>query len=187
MGRKADAATGGKSRTANDRIEQLRVQWIAAGFSGDMEFAQFTWGVTIVGQLIEREFKRFVTAKFGLSPGDVRILLALWRAGPDTLMRPSDLFRSLLVTSGAITKQLDRLEARGLVRREHNAEDKRGSLVRLTGAGKKIAETPFTREKDAIIYHAFHALNKTQRAQMVNLFHLMVQDIERRTEDDPID
>jgi DNA-binding MarR family transcriptional regulator len=41
--------------------------------------------------------------------------------------RPTELSRSLLVTTGAITKRLDRLQAQGLVEREAADGDGRGA------------------------------------------------------------
>ena len=60
----------------------------------------------------EAEFRR-LSADFGIGPGDLRVLFALRRSGVANPRRPTDLFQSLLVTSGAVTKQVDRLEAQG--------------------------------------------------------------------------
>src|SRR3954469_1593798 len=71
----------------------------------------------------------------GLANGDFDVLAALRRGGEPFLVRPVELSRSLMVTTGAITKRLDRLEAQGLVARESTDDDGRGKLVRLTPAG----------------------------------------------------
>jgi DNA-binding MarR family transcriptional regulator len=76
----------------------------------------------------------------GLANGDFDVLAALRRAGEPFLVRPVELSRSLMVTTGAITKRLDRLEAQGLVGRESADDDGRGKLIRLTPAGVATAD-----------------------------------------------
>jgi DNA-binding MarR family transcriptional regulator len=44
----------------------------------------------------------------------------------------------LLVHPTGITKLVDKLEAQDLVRREPNPEDRRGTLVRVTPAGRRL-------------------------------------------------
>lgn len=75
-----------------------------------------------------------------LANGDFDVLAALRRTGEPFTARPVDLSRSLLVTTGAITKRLDRLEAQGHVERESADGDGRGKLVRLTPAGRQTAD-----------------------------------------------
>jgi DNA-binding MarR family transcriptional regulator len=53
--------------------------------------------------------------------------------------KPSDMARSSLITTGAMTSRLDRLERTGLIRRTPDPADRRGLLVRLTPQGSKVA------------------------------------------------
>jgi DNA-binding MarR family transcriptional regulator len=75
----------------------------------------------------------------GLGNGDFDVLAALRRAGPPYQLRPTDLSKSLLVTTGAITKRLDRLEGQGRLAREAVGSDGRGKIIRLTAAGLALA------------------------------------------------
>ena len=77
---------------------------------------------------------------FGLSFGDFDVLNTLRRRGDDEGTNPRDLARSSLITSGAMTSRLDRLERAGLVRRGPDPADRRGVLVRLTEQGERLAE-----------------------------------------------
>lgn len=92
-----------------------------------------------IDQQTEAEFRR-VSASLGIGPGDLRVLFALRRSGVDNPRRPTDLYQSLLVTSGAITKQLDRLESQGFVERLPDPADQRGFLIHLTRRGVKVAD-----------------------------------------------
>jgi DNA-binding MarR family transcriptional regulator len=49
--------------------------------------------------------------------------------------------RTALVTSGAITQRLDRLEDRGLITRERSEADGRAVVVTLTPAGRAALDT----------------------------------------------
>lgn len=75
-----------------------------------------------------------------LANGDFDVLAALRRAGEPFQARPTDLSHSLLVTTGAITKRLDRLQAMGLVEHESAAGDGRGRTVRLTPRGRETTD-----------------------------------------------
>lgn len=72
------------------------------------------------------------------------VLSALRRAGRPYQLSPGQLVTETLVTSGTMTNRVDRLERRGLVRRHPDPSDRRGVLVRLTRAGREIADAALT-------------------------------------------
>jgi DNA-binding MarR family transcriptional regulator len=77
---------------------------------------------------------------FGLSFGDFDVLNTLRRRGDDRGTKPKDLAQSSLITSGAMTSRLDRLERAGLIERKPDPADRRGVLVQLTEHGERLAE-----------------------------------------------
>ena len=77
-------------------------------------------------------------AEAGLHPGDFDVLAALRRTHGATT--PGDLARSMLVTAGATTKRVDRLEAAGLVERITTSGDGRQRPVRLTPAATVLTD-----------------------------------------------
>jgi DNA-binding MarR family transcriptional regulator len=77
---------------------------------------------------------------FGLSFGDFDVLNTLRRRGEDEGTKPRDLVQSSLITSGAMTSRLDRLERAGLIERKPDPMDRRGVLVQLTEQGERLAE-----------------------------------------------
>lgn len=83
---------------------------------------------------------RLPFAEAELSNGDFDVLAALRRTGEPHTLTPGQLSTSLLVTTGAITKRIDRLEARGLVQRAVSPADSRGRLVTLTPAGVMLTD-----------------------------------------------
>jgi DNA-binding MarR family transcriptional regulator len=74
--------------------------------------------------------------KLGLQPGWFDLLAALRRAGTPYQLNPTDLMRATMLSSGGMTKRLDRLADAGLVERSPDPHDRRGTLVRLTSKGK---------------------------------------------------
>jgi len=55
-------------------------------------------------------------------------------------MTPTKLFSSILLSSGAMTNRLDRLEEMDLVRRLPDPKDRRGRLVELTAKGRRLVD-----------------------------------------------
>ena len=84
---------------------------------------------------------RKVMSQFGLDPGTFNILASLRRAAPEHRLYPTELLNSLWITSGAVTKQVDRLEKMGLVVRKKPHQDRRSVLICLTPKGQKLIDS----------------------------------------------
>jgi DNA-binding MarR family transcriptional regulator len=85
-----------------------------------------------------------VYAQYGLSEGEFDVLAALRRAGAPYERAPGEIALHTMVTTGAVSKRLDRLEEAGLVSRQRSDADGRGRVVRLTPAGKRLFDRAFT-------------------------------------------
>lgn len=81
-----------------------------------------------------------IFASHGLSRGGFDVLAALRRAGAPYELSPTELYSSLLISSGAMTNRIDRLEEMGLVERIPDADDRRGIKVVLTARGRKVID-----------------------------------------------
>ena len=79
-------------------------------------------------------------AEAGLGNGDFDVLAALRRSGEPYALSAGELSRTVLVTTGAITKRVDRLEAGGWVTRSVSEEDSRGRRIALTEAGARLTD-----------------------------------------------
>jgi DNA-binding MarR family transcriptional regulator len=108
-------------------------------------------------------------APFGLAPGDFDVLATLRRVQGEAGANPGLLLRSVLISSGGLSKRLDRLEAAGLVERRPDPDDRRGTLVRLTGPGTALIDevlpSLLTAERDRVA----EALSERQREQLAGL------------------
>jgi DNA-binding MarR family transcriptional regulator len=84
--------------------------------------------------------RRAAFAEHALDTWGFDVLAALRRQGPPYQLSPGALLTQTLVTSGTMTNRIDRLEARGLVRRLPSPDDRRGVLVELTDDGRTLVD-----------------------------------------------
>ena len=103
------------------------------------------------------------SSEVGLS--DFAVLEMLLHKGPQPV---NEIGRRVELTSGAITTAVDRLESRGLVRREAHPTDRRARIVRLTAAGEEHAARIFAVHK-AVMDVAASGLSKDERATLIEL------------------
>jgi len=129
-----------KAAPAGSFIDEITQQWQRE--RPDLDLSDFLLAIYLrrLGRLIENEYERMCQTRFGMSAWDMRVLLALRRRGPPYAMRPTDLFEALLVTSGAVTKQVDRLQRRRLVKRLRDPEHGGGFRVQLTERGVQMVD-----------------------------------------------
>ncbi|WP_028973013.1 MarR family winged helix-turn-helix transcriptional regulator [Spirochaeta cellobiosiphila] len=81
--------------------------------------------------------------KHGLNNCEFDVLATLRRSGEPYQLTPTQLYSSLMLSSGTMTNRLDQLEKRGLIERKPNPEDRRGLLVNLTPKGKTLIDTAY--------------------------------------------
>ncbi|WP_433533258.1 MarR family winged helix-turn-helix transcriptional regulator [Micromonospora sp. CA-263727] len=96
----------------------------------------------LAGHLTEQ--LRVVYRRYGLGEGEFDVLATLRRAGEPFERAPGELAAFTMVTTGAMTKRLDRLERDGLVTRRPSTSDGRARVVALTGAGRDLIDQAFT-------------------------------------------
>ena len=81
-----------------------------------------------------------VYREHGLGDGEFDVLASLRRAGEPFERAPGELAAHTMVTSGATTKRIDRLERQGYVTRRQSDLDGRGRIVALTPAGLELVD-----------------------------------------------
>ncbi|MCA0003104.1 MULTISPECIES: MarR family winged helix-turn-helix transcriptional regulator [unclassified Mesorhizobium] len=90
--------------------------------------------------LIARERLAPLFARYGLQAGEFDVLATLRRSGAPYALTPTALYEATMVTSGAMTNRLDRLETSGLIVRGPHHNDRRGIVVRLTEKGLALID-----------------------------------------------
>lgn len=89
----------------------------------------------VLGPLIEQVF-----TGLGLGRGEFEVLATLRRQGEPFTMTPTAIARLVLLSPGAMTNRLDRLESAGYLERAHDPDNRRSVLVTLTPAGRELAD-----------------------------------------------
>jgi DNA-binding MarR family transcriptional regulator len=97
--------------------------------------------IQVIGRVsrLSRQIDQRLKAVFnrhGLEAWEYDLLAALRRAGPPYELTAGEILAALMITSGAVTNRIDRLEQRGFVQRHQAPGDKRFVRVRLTPAGR---------------------------------------------------
>src|SRR5512133_1070825 len=122
-----------------DHIDQILSQWSRERPELD------TKALGLVGRLVRTVHLADAALAKGLRGHNLQagwfdLLAALRRTGDPYELNPTELMRATLLSSGGMTKRLDRLAEAGLVERRPDPHDRRGTLVRLTGRGKALVD-----------------------------------------------
>jgi DNA-binding MarR family transcriptional regulator len=147
-----------------DRVDKLVGQWAGERPDLDLETMAQVARVIAVARLMERRIGE-LAAENGMTPGEGDVLLTLRRAGSPHRLSPSRLSESLLISSGAMTNRLDRLEERGLVRRIPNPDDRRGLDIELTPKARRLVDD-LVGEHVAREQRMLEPLSATERRQL---------------------
>jgi len=127
--------------------------------------------------LLSRPAIEAVFRRHGVDSGEFDVLATLSRSGPPYALRPTALFRSLMISSGGLTDRLKRLENRGLVVREACASDGRSMLVKLTPKGLAVIEKAFA-EDMAVEKDMLAPLSRKDRDALAALLAKLLRGIE---------
>jgi DNA-binding MarR family transcriptional regulator len=103
-----------------------------------------------------------VHARYDLSGQDAGVLMRLARS-PGRRLRMTDLATQTALSTSGITRIVDRLERRDLVRRELSPDDRRSWLAVLTDAGHQRLREELRPLLDAIQHTLFDPLTPAQR------------------------
>ncbi|WP_166349761.1 MarR family winged helix-turn-helix transcriptional regulator [Phytoactinopolyspora limicola] len=143
------------------------------------------WPIGVVGRLMrlsrlwDGEIKRFL-AEHGLEPGEFDVLSTLRRIGAPHELTASAFMKTSLVTSGAITNRIDRMEAKGLVRRIRGTADRRSVKIRLTDQGLQLVDSvlPLHVAHEARL---FAELSRQDQEALVSLLSRLLHPLETAT------
>lgn len=127
----------------------------------------------LVGGSIEATF-----AARGIDRGEFDVISTLRRSGPPYRLTPTELYSSLMISSGGLTHRLDRLEKAGLIRRERSPRDGRSIQAALTESGIALAEDAF-RHDMANEARYFAHLTPAEREALAALLRKLLAGVER--------
>lgn len=120
---------------------------------------------------------RITAAQNGRSAGSHSVLATLRRSGKPYCLAPTELFSTLMITSGTMTHRMTQLEKRGLIERLANPDDARSKLVQLTQEGFELidrAVTAHVANEERIL----EGLDHQQKAQLNENLRLLLARLE---------
>lgn len=120
-------------------MDRVREQWAAERPDLDTSPIAVVARVGRLARYLDHGLEQ-VFAGHGLRRETWDVLASLRRAGAPYRLSPTELYRGLMRTSGAMTNRLGRLERAGLVRRVVDPADGRGLLVELTDKGHELVD-----------------------------------------------
>ncbi len=126
-------------KTPPDAVDGLLDAWKAARPDLDPTPLALVGRVIVLAKQLERSVETAL-AKHGLALGQFDILGTLRRQGPRGALAPSQLLKSVMLSSGGMTNRLDKLEVAGWVVRRQDPDDRRGVVVELTAKGCKLID-----------------------------------------------
>ena len=126
-----------------DHVDRIFEQWAVERRELDRSAMVALARILRAARLVELEMGK-VFSGFGLNRGEFDVLASLRRAGAPYRLSPSDLSATLLLSTGAMTNRVDRLERALLARRLPDPADRRGILVELTRRGRGLVDRVLT-------------------------------------------
>jgi DNA-binding MarR family transcriptional regulator len=158
-----------------DSVDRIVAAWQAAVPEYRLDATQVFTRIQHIARFYEDAFAR-IGKRHGIGAGDVYVLLALRRAPAP--LTPTELFRELSVTAGAISKRCDRLDALGFVRRSADDSDGRSVKIELTRAGRRLIDEEIVRAGE-FAFHAPYELEQGERDELAGLLRRLLVLLEQ--------
>ncbi|MEG3639386.1 MarR family winged helix-turn-helix transcriptional regulator [Magnetococcus sp. PR-3] len=118
----------------HDHVDTVLAQWRHVSPERDASpMAIFTRVFRLYKHLNKRVSHLF--RSHGLHDGEFDLLATLYRSNQPQGMTPNQLRHASVLSSGAMTNRLDRLEKAGFIQRLPNPNDRRSLLIQLTETG----------------------------------------------------
>jgi DNA-binding MarR family transcriptional regulator len=159
-----------------DSIDRICNEWCRELPDLDASPVTVIGRITRLAGLVRRRVDEALTP-YAIGWDLLDVLGALRRAGAPFRRTPTALYRACLLSSGAMTNRLDRLERAGLVTRMPDPQDRRGILVGLTEQGRTVVEQAIAAGW-ATQQHLMAALTPTERETIAALLRKLLLALE---------
>ncbi|WP_296615858.1 MarR family transcriptional regulator [Sphingomonas sp.] len=163
-------------RADEDIVDQLLRDWAHERPDLDVSAMAVVGRLLHLGGLLQAQAGERLRA-FGIGYTELDVLATLRRSGAPYRLSPTALRKSVLLTSGAMTACLNRLEQRGLISRVSDEADRRSLVAMLTDQGVRLID-------EAIASHFGGAertvggLDRTERAELARLLRKLRLQLE---------
>jgi DNA-binding MarR family transcriptional regulator len=161
---------------APDHMDTILAQWRRERPDLDVAAIGLLGRLFRAAQLADARLAEGIAAH-DLQPGWFDLLAALRRSGAPYELTPTELMRTTMLSSGGMTKRLDRLAEAGLVERRPDPSDRRGTLVGLTREGRTVVD-------EAVAAHLANeerllgSLSASQRRTLDDLLRVLLSGLD---------
>lgn len=173
----ARSAAASDKAAGRDSIAQLIGEW--RNERPDLD----PWPLEILGRIqrLSVHLSRIAEQRLqtiGLTWETFSLIVTLRRAGAPYALRPTDIYKKSLLTSGTVTNRIDNVVRMGLAVREPAPTDRRSVAIRLTPAGVKMADRAIAMHLEAMA-ETLSVLGTSERKQTAALLSILLQSFER--------
>lgn len=159
-----------------DAVDRVTEQWAQEKPELKTEPMAIMGRILRIAKHMENEVAK-LHKRYGLKFGEFDVLATLRRSGEPFSLTPSELMGSMLLTSGAMTNRLDKLEAKGLIARAHSKEDRRSVSVKLTKEGVSLIDEMMQVHVD-LQHSLIQGMSKEQKAQLNQYLKVCLAEFE---------
>lgn len=156
-----------RSSADADVVDQLLRDWRRERPELDASAMAVVGRILHLGRLLEASASESLR-QADIHYTDLDVLATLRRSGAPYRLTPTALRKSVLLTSGAMTACLNRLEARGLIVRSPEDSDRRSLAAALTAKGVRLTDKAIVARFEQA-EQAVAGLSATERAQLARL------------------
>lgn len=158
-----------------DDIDVIVGQWQDQGLKTDFDALQISARLLRLGKTLQTQLGKLHT-EFDLKAGEFDVLAALKRCD-ETALTPSQLYQTMLLSSGAMTSRLDRLENKQLIQRQHCQQDRRSIKVSLTARGRALIDEVYPLHFD-LLSTLLSTMADQDKSQLSTLLKTCLQQLE---------
>lgn len=159
-----------------DAIDKVVEQWATEKPDLDTQPMAMMGRLMRIAKYMESEVAK-LHKRYDLKLGEFDVLATLRRSGQPYRLTPSALIDSMMLTSGAMTNRLDKLETKGLIAREHSRADRRSVTVQLTEQGLTVIDN-LMQEHVAVQANLVAGIDAKQRDQLNGLLKTWLSQYE---------
>ncbi|WP_312663716.1 MarR family transcriptional regulator [Pantoea sp. CTOTU49201] len=148
-----------------DHVDRLLVQWLQQRPDLDCSPMGVLGRISRMSRIVDKKLEKTFKNN-DLSAIEFDILAALRRF--NSLTTPTELYQTLMLSSGAMSTRVEQLVQRDLIERIYSEEDRRSCNLSLTKKGKSLIDKAIS-EHVANEDEILNPLSQEQREQLASL------------------
>ena len=137
----------------------------------EFEVFSLTLPIALIQKNMFSQTENFLKTKYDLLHSHIDVLASLYFYGK--ALSPTELYDAMLFSSGGMTKVLNKLEEKNLIKREPSLNDKRSILICLTKEGENLVQEAIleiAKSKEEL----FEVLDKKEKEDLKNILSKLI-------------